>query len=1026
MAFTESFLKRPVLSLSFNIFIFCIGLFSCFKLPIRQFPELTTAVITIQTTYPGASAHTIAGLITSPIESAVASAQGIDYVKSSSQTNLSTITCYLRLNANPETVLLDIINKVQQVSNLLPANALRPVIEKKSDASTPLMYISLQSPNLSPQRMTDYAIRAIQPQLSNLEGIAKIDIIGGKKYALRIHLDPSLLTAYELSATDVMQALSKNQFMTTAGQTKNQWIATPLSTNTDLHDLKTFRKMYIPCHDGSSIRLHQVAKVFLGAESYDEEARFDGQKAIFLAVTPTPNANPLQVIKIIRAFLPKLEAQYPQGLHSKIVYDATQYIQAALDEVLMTLFEAIAIVIVVMYLFLGSWRTVLIPILTIPLSLIGMGIFLQFFHCSINLLTLLAFVLAIGLVVDDAIVVVENIHRHYARHQKAWQAVQEGSAEISQAVIGMTITLAAVLLPVAWSQGITGSLFKEFALSLAGTVLLSGVIALTLSPLLNLKLLKAHQSPNRLVLWFQKIVEQLEIRYVNALSVILQHRSIALILIIFALILSPLLYQYAAHEIAPEEDQGFFLVVGTGQAQATKYHNRPFVQEMDEILKNMPSQAHHFFINSPNPFLGLILKPWSHRDITQFKLKSPLQEKLNRVTGINSYAIIPPALPGGGDGAPFQMVLQSFGSIQDLAQYSEQLTQKAKKLGLFIFLNSSLKINQQHDEIIIDREKARASGLDMQQIGQMLGSALAENQMNYFVMDDRRYVIIPRLEQQSMIYPEQIEELSVYDNQQHRIPLSHLIHIKTRFEPNALTHFQQANSSSIDGVLMPGVSMGEAVQDLQHLAQKMLPKNIRVDFAGQSRQYLQEQSSLLPIFVLAMLCIYLVLSVQYNNFRDPLIILTSLPLCLSAALLPLFFGLSSINIYTQIGLLTLIGLISKHGILIVDFANQLQKEMHYNNHEAVAEAARLRLRPILMTTCAMIFGITPLLFAHGAGAQSRKAIGWVISFGMSFGTIFTLFIVPCIYTLWHRSEESIKDCTKELNDTHLNANRIEN
>lgn len=1005
MAFTDLFLKRPVLSLSLNIFIFCMGLFACLKLPIRQFPELTTAVITIQTTYPGASAHSIAGLITTPIESSIASAEGIDYIKSSSQPNLSAITCYLRLNADSQTVLLDIINKVQQVSNLLPPNALRPVIEKKSDSATPLMYISLQSQNLSPQRMTDYAIRAIQPQLSNLEGVAKIDIIGGKKYALRIHLDPILLSAYGLSAADVMQGLNKNQFMTTAGQTKNQWIATPLSSNTDLHDLKTFKKMYIPCRDGSSIRLHQVAKVYLGSESYDEEARFDGKKAIFLAVTPTPRANPLQVIKVIRAFLPQLESQYPKGLQSKIVYDATKYIHAALDEVLMTLFEAIGIVIVVMYLFLGSWRSVLIPVLTIPLSLIGMGIFLQFFHCSINLLTLLAFVLAIGLVVDDAIVVVENIHRHFTKHQNPWQAALEGSREISQAVIAMTITLSAVLLPVAWSQGLTGSLFKEFALSLAGTVLLSGVIALTLSPLLNLKLLKIHQTQNPLVVWFQKQCDRLEIRYVQALSSILQHRAIAIILIVFAIVLSPLLYRYAAHEIAPEEDQGFFLVVGTGQAQATKYHNRPFVEEMDEILKSMPGQAHHFFINSPNPFLGLILKPWSQRDITQFKLKNPLQEKLNHVTGINAYAIIPPALPGSGDGPPFQMILQSFGDIQELAQYSQELTQKAKALGLFIFLNSSLKINQQHVEIVIDREKAKASGIDMQQIGQMLSAALAENQMNYFVMDDRRYVIIPRLEQQTMIYPEQIEELSVFDNQQHRIPLTHLIHLKTHFEPNALTHFQQANSSSLDGVLMPGVSMGEAVHRLQQLAKATLPQSIHVDFAGQSRQYLQEQSSLLPIFILAMICIYLVLSVQYNSFRDPLIILTSLPMCFCTALLPLFFGLSTINIYTQIGLLTLIGLISKHGILIVDFANHLQKQMHYSNDEAVIEAARLRLRPILMTTSAMIFGVLPLLFAHGAGSKSRMAIGWVISCGMSFGTLFTLLIVPCIYSLWHRSKE---------------------
>lgn len=1000
MAVTDIFLKRPVLAISINLFILCIGLFSCFKLPIRQFPQLSTAVITINTSYPGANAHTIAGLITTPIESAIASAEGIDYIKSSSQPNTSSITAYLRLNANPDLVLLDIINKVQQTSNLLPNGSLKPIIEKKSDGSTPLMYISLQSKSLSPQSMTDYAIRSIQPQLSNLEGVAKIDILGGKKYALRIHLDPLLMSAYGLSAEDIMKALSQNQFITTAGQVKNEYLATPLSTDTDLHDLKQFKKMLINCSDGTAIRLHQVAHVFLGAESNDEEARFDGQSAIFLAVTPTPSANPLQVIERVRKHLPLLKQQYPKGMHSKIVYDATQYIHAAIDEVITTLCEAVLIVILVMYLFLGSWRAVLVPILTIPLSLIGMGVFLQIFSCSINLLTLLAFVLAIGLVVDDAIVVVENIHRHYARHQDPWRACLEGSSEIASAIVGMTITLAAVFAPIAFSQGLTGSLFKEFALTLAGTVLLSGVIAITLSPLMNLKLLKqTHTQPFAWMTWFQNRLESLEIRYSHILSNILQYRTTALILALYALILAPFLYQFSAHEMAPEEDQGFFFIISSGQAQATKNANRPYVAEIDKLLNGIPEMAHRFYINSPNPFIGLILKPWSKRDVSQFKLKNPLQENLNHVTGLNSYAVIPPALPGGGDGAPFQMVLQSFNSISYLANHSEKLLQLAKNTGLFIFINDSLKINQLHYELVIDREKAKLLGLNMQNIGQMLNAALAENQMNYFAMNDRRYIIVPRLAKDFRLTPEQILELNLIGSQQNQIPLSNFVHLKPVYEPNALTHFQQANSSSLEGVLRPGVSMGQAIETLSNLAKQNLPQDIHFDFAGQARQFLQEQSSLLPIFILALICIYLVLSIQYNNFKDPLIILTTLPMCFVAALLPLFFGLSTINIYTQIGLLTLIGLISKHGILIVDFANQLKNEFQYSAQEAVLEAARLRLRPILMTTAAMIFGVFPLLIAEGAGAKSRLAIGLVICFGMSIGTLFTLFILPCIYTL---------------------------
>lgn len=999
MAITSLFLKKPVLSISLNILIFCLGIFCCFKLPISQYPLVSHAVIQITTPYPGANPHLVAGLVTSPIETAIANAEGIDYVTSKSVANQSLITVHLKLNANSETLLIDIINKLGQISNQLPDGALKPIVEKKSDTATPLMYISLQSPALSPQHMTDYAMRVIQPQLNNLEGVAKIDILGGRKYALRVILDPNQMAAHQLSTLDVIQAFKQNQIMTTAGQTQNELLMTPLMTNTDLHQVKDFQGLSIQCQDGSRIHLKDIAKVILGSENNDDEATFDGQKSIFLAITPTPTANPLIVIKKVRAQLPILESQYPKNLSSEVVYDATKYIKAALHEVILTLLEAIAIVIAVIYLFLGSWRAVIIPVITVPFSLLGMTTFLYMTHCSINLLTLLAFVLAIGLVVDDAIVVLENIHRHFAKHGQILKACEEGGAEISKAVIGMTITLAAVFTPIAFSQGLTGSLFKEFALTLAGTVLLSGVIALTLTPLLNTLILNHEHNPNRLTQWFQDQLTTLEHFYFKKLSQVVLHKSNTLIIIGFAFILAPLLYLYAAHEIAPEEDQGFFLVISNGQAQATKTANRPYTHEIEAIFKKIPQMAHYFILNSASPFSGLVLQPWEQRDVSQFKLKTPLQEDLNQITGLNSFAIIPPALPGGGDGAPFQMVLESFGSVTELVEYAEKLLQLAKNSGLFIFVNNSLKMNEIHYQLSIDREKAADSNLSMEQISHMLSGALANGQINYFALDDRRYTIIPRLAQNYRLSPQQLLELNLVNQNQQLVPLANFIHLKPIIEPNVISHFQQANSAVIEGVPLPGISIGQIMQRIIPIANQELPSQIHYDFAGVSRQYMQENSSLGPIFLLALILIYLVLAVQYNSFKDPMVILASLPLTFCAALLPLFIGFSSVNIYTQIGLLTLIGLISKHGILIVDFANQLQITHGYTALEAVIEAAKLRLRPILMTTAAMLFGVIPLIFADGAGAKSRFAMGIVISFGISLGTFFTLFVVPCIYGL---------------------------
>ncbi|CZH40265.1 TPA: MMPL family transporter [Legionella pneumophila subsp. pneumophila] len=998
MKFTDLFIKRPVLSIVVSMLIFLFGINSIYKMQIRQYPKMENTVITIMTGYPGADAELIAGFITTPLESAVASAEGIDYMTSSSQQGLSTITLNIKLNFDPQVAFTDVMSKVQQTLNQLPKESQQPVILKKSDSSTALMYISLDSKDMTPQQITDYATRVVQPQLQTVDGVAKADILGGQTYSMRIFMDPIKMAALNVTPADVSSVLASNNFLTAAGSTKSEYVAINVTAKTDLNNVGEFERLIVKSDKGSIIRLRDIAKVELGSQNYDSSVTFNSKKAVFISITPTPTANPLTVINDARKLFPSIVREFPPSLTGTIVYDATAFIWASIHEVMETIIEAAVIVIIVIFLFLGSVRSVLIPVVTIPLSLVGVCTLMLILGYSINLLTLLAFVLAIGLVVDDAIVVVENVHRHLEEGKTPFESAIIGAREIATPVIAMTITLAAVYAPIGFMSGLTGALFKEFAFTLASAVIISGIIALTLSPMMCSKILSEEATSGKFAIFLDEFFNKLKRVYQNALHSILDTREIMLLLAGVVILMLPYLYSNTAAETAPDEDQGFFFVLATAPQYATLNYIEAFTKPFDAIYKSFPETENYFTVNTSQPISGMVLKPWDQRKKSQFALKQPLQNKLSKIAGLNALAIVPPPLPGGGGGPAVQFVVKTTNDFQSLMDVSNQLTEKARNSGLFIYIDNSLKFNQPQVEFSINRAKASEMGLDMRALGSTLTSALSNNYINYFNLEGRSYQVIPQLARKFRLTIEQIGQIYVKTLNGTMVPLSTVITPTEKTQPNAATHFQQLNSATIQAVMMPGKTLGQGLEFLQKAAQEVLPKGFTYDYGGQSRQFMQEGSALIFAFLFAIIVIFLVLAAQYESFRDPLIVLISVPMSICGALIPLNLGAATINIYTQVGLITLIGLISKHGILIVDFANHLQREKNLDKRAAVEEAAGIRLRPILMTTAAMVFGVIPLLIASGAGAASRFDIGLVISTGLLIGTCFTLFVVPTLYT----------------------------
>ncbi|BCR23542.1 multidrug efflux RND transporter permease subunit [Aquipseudomonas alcaligenes] len=1001
MAFTDPFIRRPVLATVVSLLIILLGFQAFGKLVIRQYPQMENALITVTTAYPGANAETIQGYITQPLQQSLASAEGIDYMTSSSQQNFSTISIYARIGADTDRLFTELLAKANEVKNQLPQDAEDPVLSKEAADASALMYVSFYSDQLSNPQITDYLSRVIQPKLATLPGMAEAEILGNQVFAMRLWLDPVKMAAYGIAATDVTSAVQRYNFLAAAGEVKGQYVVTSINATTDLKSAEAFGAIPVKTDGDSRVLVRDIARVEMGAANYDSISSFDGIPSVYIAIKGTPSANPLDVIKHVRAALPELEAQLPPNLKVSIAYDATEFIRASIDEVVKTLAEAVLIVIVVVFLFLGAFRSVLIPVITIPLSMIGVLFFMQLMGYSINLLTLLAMVLAIGLVVDDAIVVVENIHRHIEEGKTPFDAAIEGAREIAVPVISMTITLAAVYAPIGFLEGLTGALFKEFALTLAGAVIISGIVALTLSPMMCAKLLRHEENPSGLAHKLDQIFDRLKRRYQKALHGTLNTRPVVVVFAVIVLCLIPVLLMFSKSELAPEEDQGIvFLFANAPQPTNLDYMNA-YTDQFVKIFKEFPEYYSSFQINGFDGVQagigGFLLKPWDERERTQMELLPIVQGRLNDIPGLQIFGFNLPSLPGTGQGLPFQFVINTPNDYESLLQVAERVKQKAMESGQFAFLNVDLAFDKPEVVVDIDREKAAQMGVSMQDLGATLAILLGEGEVNRFTIDGRSYKVIAQVERAYRDNPGWLSNYYVKSESGQMVPLGTLIKVSDRARPTKLKQFQQLNAAIIEGV--PIVSMGEAVDTVAQIAREEAPRGYTFDYAGASRQYIQEGSALYATFGLALAIIFLVLAAQFESFRDPLVILVTVPLSICGALIPIFLGLSSMNIYTQVGLVTLIGLISKHGILIVEFANQLRREKGLSIREAIEEAASIRLRPVLMTTAAMVFGMVPLILATGAGAVSRFDIGLVIATGMSIGTLFTLFVLPCVYTL---------------------------
>ena len=1014
MAFTDIFIRRPVLATVVSLLILLIGLVAGTKLQIRQYPELSSTTITITTSYPGASADLIQGFITAPIQQAVASTEGIDTLVSNSQQNVSTITLNLVLNANPDRAVADVLSKINQVKSTLPANALDPVVVKQTGQSTALMYMSFISKDLNSSQITDYLTRVVQPKLQTIDGVASAQILGGQTFAMRVWLDPNKMAARGVTAADVRNALTTNNFTTAAGSIKSNFTETSINAETSLTSASAFSKLVVAVHGDTLTRLGNIADIQLGPQSVDSSSVFDGVKAVFVGIYATPTANPLDVITAVRKAFPDVQAQLPPGLHGAIAYDATEFIRASIFEVEKTLAEAALIVIVVIFLFLGNLRSTLIPMVTIPLSLVGVMILLLAMNYSINLLTLLALVLAIGLVVDDAIVVVENIYRHIEEGLSPQDAALKGAREISGPVITMTITLAAVYAPIGFVSGVTGALFREFAFTLAGAVIVSGLIALTLSPMMCSRLLKAPSGNGGLAAWLDRRFEGLRTRYERRLHATLNFRSLTILILVGVLALTTVMYISTPKELAPPEDQGFLLAL----VKTPQYANLDYLENTTKLaaaaVAKIPEVSHVFTINGSagthQAFIGVLLKNWSDRARSAADILKELSAKFTSIPGGSIIAFSPPALPGSTGGPPLQFVLRTTGDYRELAGVIGKIQDAARKSGLFIFTDTDLKFDTPQYDVKIDTAKANQLGISMQDIGSTLATMLGGNLVNRFDLYGRSYEVIPQAPRKYRDDPQWLTRYQLRTASGVLVPLSTIASVTQTVQPNALTTFQQLNSATLSGVPFPGRTLGEGLAFLQQQAKKLLPAGYSVDYAGDSRQLEQEGNTLAITFVFALIVIFLVLAAQFESFRDPFVILIALPTSMFGALLPLnilsLMQRGSINIYTQIGLVTLIGLISKHGILMVEFANRLQIEEGYGRREAIEHAAGVRLRPILMTTAAMVVSMIPLIIAAGAGARSRSDIGIVIAFGMAIGTMFTLFVTPAVYTLVSRDHHA--------------------
>ncbi|WP_198675558.1 efflux RND transporter permease subunit [Aliidiomarina sanyensis] len=1017
MKFTDIFVKKPVLATVVSLLILLVGLRAAFDLNVRQFPEIRNAAVTVTTSYIGADAELIQGFITTPLEREIAAAEGIDYITSSSTSGMSTITAYLRLDYDPNAALTQIAAQVNKLRSDLPEDALDPVVELSVGQDVASMYLSFYSDILDSNQITDYLVRVVEPQLATIAGVQRAQILGAQTFAMRIWLDSARMAALNVTGSDVMQSLRANNVLSAVGRTKGTRVAIDLNADTDLRSVEDFERLIVRADNGAVVRLRDIAEIELGSESYDNSALYNGEQATFIGIEIAPDANALDVIADVRRVWDRdIVPQLPQGLDASISYDSTEYIQNAIDEVVMTIVLALVIVLAVIYAFLGSLRSVIIPAVAVPLSLIGTFLAMLALGFSINLLTLLAMVLAIGIVVDDAIIMLENISRHVENGMSRLDASILGARQLAGPVIAMSTTLVAVFVPIGFVGGLTGTLFVEFAFTLASTVILSGVVALTLSPMMCSKILRSRRDGSkrpRLEMWLDKRFNNLKNWYQKRLHSALDTKSVLAVFGVIVLVSCYFLFVTSNSELEPQEDLGFVFVIGTADGYATLDYIEQNSQRMAHLQRDVDEIDMAFVINGmlgPGSVgTGIGLAPWDQRTrSTQEVLEHDITPFLEQIPGLNVFAIVPPSLPSPGGGLPVEFVLLSTQPVENIQEIANDIRNEAMGSGRFIFLDTDLRVDRPRQTIQIDREKAALMGVDMAQIAGDVSSLMAGAFAGRFSMENRSYRVIPQVQRSERLSADQLKDFYTRNRQGELVPLSALVSLEESVQPRQLSRFQQLNAVKIEGVPRPGVSLGEALGVLESIAAERLPDGVSVDYAGQSRQFVMEGQQLVVTFFFALIIIFLVLAAQFESFRDSIIVLVTVPMSICGALIFVSLGFTSLNIYTQVGLVTLIGLIAKHGILIVEFANRLQEEGR-SKREAIEEAAAIRLRPILMTTAATVLAVVPLLVASGPGGGARYAMGLIIFTGMTIGTLFTLFVLPAVYLYLARERSGSDD-----------------
>ncbi|MEZ9232812.1 multidrug efflux RND transporter permease subunit [Vibrio amylolyticus] len=1002
MRFTDVFIKRPVLAVSISFLIALLGMQAIFKMQVREYPEMTNTVVTVTTSYYGASADLIQGFITQPLEQAVAQADNIDYMTSQSVNGQSTITVTMKLNTDPNSALSDVLAKTNSVRSQLPGEAEDPTVTMSTGSTTAVLYIGFTSDELSSSQITDYLERVINPQLFTVSGVSKIDLYGGMKYALRVWLDPAKMAALNLTATDVMGVLNANNYQSATGQVTGEFVIYNGSADTQVSNVSELENLVVKGTKGEIIRLADIAKVTLEKSHDVYRASANGQEAVVAAINAAPSANPINIAADVLDLLPTLEKNLPSNISMNVMYDSTIAINESINEVIKTILEAALIVLVVITLFLGSFRAVLIPIVTIPLSLIGVAMVMQVMGFSWNLMTLLAMVLAIGLVVDDAIVVLENVDRHLKLGESPFRAAIIGTREIAVPVIAMTLTLGAVYAPIAMMGGITGSLFKEFALTLAGAVFVSGIVALTLSPMMCSKMLKANEEPSKFEKTVHSILDRMTNRYSRMLRAVMAHRPVVIGFSVIVFSVLPVLFSFIPSELAPSEDKGVIMLMGTAPSNANLDYMQNTMNDVNTILSDQPEVSFaQVFTGVPNAnqaFGIASMVPWSEREASQAEVANRVGGLVTAVPGMAVTAFQMPELPGAGSGLPIQFVITTPNSFESLFTVASDVLAEVTANPMFVYSDLDLNFDSATMKINIDKDKAGAYGVTMQDIGITLSTMMADGYVNRIDLNGRSYEVIPQVERKFRLNPESMNSYYVRAADGNAVPLGSLINIDVIAEPRSLPHFNQLNSATVGAVPAPGAAMGDAVNWFEGIAADKLPSGYNHDYMGESRQYVTEGSALYATFGLALAIIFLVLAIQFESIRDPLVIMVSVPLAICGALIALAWGAASMNIYSQVGLITLVGLITKHGILICEVAKEEQLHNKKSRIDAVMEAAKVRLRPILMTTAAMIAGLIPLMYATGAGAAQRFSIGIVIVAGLAIGTLFTLFVLPVIYS----------------------------